>query len=200
MHLRSLYHLLFHLSINTNIVLLWSFLLIFYFFFAFLSFLFNTFYFNPTPDTWTIKKNAEKRKVIVKKVVKSRRGSSASVTSSIDESGSSFNTSFDLDSITNMIPYYSNNNNRNDDDVESHVATLEKLAKPTDYVPPKERPLQLSGLNYIVHRLPESKCSFVCSFVWLIPELSSSNAQMFPCKLSSNMTNLTQVIRDTWCG
>lgn len=102
-------------------------------------------------------KNAEKRKVIVKKVVKSRRGSSASVTSSIDESGSK-RGSFDVDSITDLIPYYSNKNNRNDnDDVESHVATLEKLAKPSDYVPPKERPLQLTGLNYIVHRLPESK-------------------------------------------
>lgn len=57
-----------------------------------------------------------------------------------------------------MIPYYSNKNNLNDtDEVESHVATLAKLAKPTDYVPPKERPLELQGLNYIVHRLPDRK-------------------------------------------
>ncbi|XP_063697140.1 glycogen synthase kinase-3 beta-like isoform X2 [Culicoides brevitarsis] len=107
-------------------------------------------------------KISKKRKVIVKKVVKSRRGSNASATSttsSFDESGSSFNASFDKDSITNMIPYYSNKNKRNDndDDVESHVATLEKLAKPSDYVPPKERPLDLHGHNYIVHRLPERK-------------------------------------------
>lgn len=108
----------------------------------------------------------------MKKVVKSRRGSNASVTSStssFDESGrSSFNTSFDKDSITNLIPYYSNKNKRNDndDDVESHVATLEKLAKPTDYVPPKERPLELQGLNYIVHRLPDRKffCPINCPF------------------------------------
>lgn len=108
----------------------------------------------------------EKRKVVVKKIIKSRRGSNSSITSSFDETGSTSTTTTDNNSRRNS--FYRQDS---DENVENHVATLSKLAKPTDYVPPehKERPVKLSGLNYIVHRLPQSKptlCNIVSSVVF----------------------------------
>lgn len=44
-----------------------------------------------------------------------------------------------------------------DEKVDKNVATLAKLAKPTDYKPPKAQPLELAGLHFIVHRLDDCK-------------------------------------------
>lgn len=44
---------------------------------------------------------------------------------------------------------------KSDEHLGKHVATLAKLAKPSDYKPPKPEPCEFDGLNFIVHRLPK---------------------------------------------
>lgn len=111
----------------------------------------------------------EKRKII--KIVKKRRDSSTSAISLVSrrcstldmdgdeniegggscDDGSLTRLKTETDSLQNYLL------NKNDEKVAQHVATLAKLAKPSDYKPPKAQPVELDGLNYIVHRLPNRK-------------------------------------------
>lgn len=122
----------------------------------------------------------KKRKIV--KIIKKRRDSSASTISILSRRNSSFDMDDDetkeindllTDSGTPIQEILLKSNEK----VDPNVATLAKLQKPTDYKPPKAQPLDLAGLHFIVHRLPDSKQA-TCGVLHLV--LSSVHAFFFP--------------------